>query len=201
MILHQGVRCLGRADEGEDVDEACLHARGHGVPTPARDKVHDACREARCIRLHCEAVSKSTSVWDLHHHSVAHQESRDQSGIGLVKWIVGRAKVHHDSHRGSFQQCMHTLLAHQTLRVEAARGRDQRADEVHGAVELLRGICVVLADLPLEDAHDLRSLGFERCHELFDRSHTLFQRPARPISTASTPGFLRSLHRLDRLLW
>mmetsp|Transcript_81515 Transcript_81515/g.239366 ORF Transcript_81515/g.239366 Transcript_81515/m.239366 type:complete len:226 (-) Transcript_81515:19-696(-) len=194
VLLHQRVGSFRGANEGKDVDEPGGHDGGHGVPPTPGDEIHHTGWEALGVRLHGQEMRQSAGVGDLHDHRVAHEQRGDQGGVGLVERVVRRAEVQHDAHRGSLQHCMDSLLADDALAAHVARSGDQRRYEVHGAVELLRGVGVVLADLPLEDTDDLCAHGFELNHERLNRLDALLQRLGWPGASPPAPGLGCGLH-------
>jgi hypothetical protein len=91
VVLEKGVGRMTASDEGEEVGTSSHH-RTHGdAPRPA-DEVDGSCGQTLGVSLHCQHVRESSGSGDLHHDDIAHQQRRDDGGVGLVERIVEGSK-------------------------------------------------------------------------------------------------------------
>ena len=148
--LLEMIRDLARADQGQHVHFAGVQQAGHDHRATSIHHVDHALREGVLEGLEQRMEQQGAEPRRLEHHGVAHDEGRDQRGEGLVERIVVRSHAQHDPERGA-PDLPDRAFDDQEARVavvEFLQGVDGGADVVDGAVELLLGVRLGLADLP-----------------------------------------------------
>lgn len=92
-----GIGSSAGANEGEDVDLASSHARGHSRTTTAADHVDDALGEHALEDFERGEVAQDTVSRQLHHDTVAHNQRGDERRVGFVERIVERTAAQHNT--------------------------------------------------------------------------------------------------------
>lgn len=88
-------------NKGEDVNEACGHASRHSSTSTTADYVNNSLGEHALENFECGEVTQDTVSRQLHHDTVAHNQSGDESSVSFVERIVERTTAQNDTVRGT----------------------------------------------------------------------------------------------------
>lgn len=97
-------------NEGEDINVASRHASRHGSASATADHVNDTLGEDLLENFERGEVTQNTVSRQLHHNTVAHNQSGNQSSVGFVEGIVERTTAQNDTVRRTADLTDDTLL-------------------------------------------------------------------------------------------